>query len=129
MDKTPKAVVEAYEEIAKHTLAACDRSCRDVRPFRCCERQYCDMALAFAKMKGVDLRTTEHPTLPLMGPDNRCTAPPHLRPICSVHHCDILSFGALRTGTTEERAKWTDRYFDLREQCGADEDLDEAYRS
>jgi len=119
---------EAYERIAEHTRSACDQLCKHPSTYRCCERQYCKMALAFAKKRGVTLPTTGHPEFPLMGPDNRCTAPAHLRPICAIHHCDINAAGPLRL-TASASKEWTDTYFLLREQCGGTEDINDSYNS
>ena len=45
-----------------------------------------------------------------MGP-NGCTVPPHLRPTCTIHTCEINSVGCKKGDT-----KWTDKYFELREE-------------
>lgn len=120
-DSIPKKEQRAYAELAKMTHEYCDAACRDLRPYRCCESYYCELAIRYAARRGVELKTTGHPTLPLMGADNRCTAPPHLRPICTAHHCKIAAFGF---GPNEA---WTDRYFRLREKAGAEADMDQAY--
>jgi len=79
-------------------------------PLSCCDEMYCQMAIEYAKNEwGVELKTTDHPKLPLMGPTG-CTAAPHLRPICTVHTCQINSVG------TSGNAEWDQKYFTLREQ-------------
>jgi len=75
---------------------------------------YCEEAIRYAKEDwNVDLQPTGHPKLPLMGPTG-CTAAPHLRPICTVHTCQIGSLG------TSKNRQWDKEYFDLR---GRIEDL------
>jgi len=39
-----------------------------------------------------------------------CTAAPHLRPLCTLHTCQISSIG------TSRNPQWDERYFALREQ-------------
>jgi hypothetical protein len=81
-----------YQRIAGMTASACRNSTGECGKFtdsqyRCCERQYCEMARKFAKEKyGVDLRETDNPDLPFMG-ETGCVVPPHLRPVCSLHVC------------------------------------------
>ena len=122
----------AYSAMADLTREVCDKTCIDSRPDRCCESQYCELAIGFAKTEErVKLRRTAHPTLPQMGADGRCTAPAHLRPICAAHQCDINSLGFFkpRDGTlsTDEAFKLTDRYFALRAKASADCDIDSQY--
>lgn len=91
---------------------------------------YCEMAINYANDQGVTLDRTDHPTLPLMGAENRCIAPAHLRPICSAHQCDIASLGFFKPRpelTAADALKLTDRYFELREKTSADCDIDEQY--
>jgi hypothetical protein len=64
---------------------------------------------------GVTLERTDHPKLPLMGP-NGCTAEPHLRPICTLHTCDVNSLGFKR-GDEE----WTRKYFEIRDEIESEE--------
>lgn len=56
----------------------------------------------------MELQETGHPRLPFMGSDG-CIVAPHLRPICTVHTCDINSLG-FKKGDPD----WTKRYFALR---------------
>jgi len=120
----------AYAAMADLTRGVCDRTCSDPGPYRCCEAMYCSLAIEYAKSEGVKLRRTAHP-LPLMGEDGRCTAPAHLRPICSAHQCDINSLGFFkpRDGilSADEAFKLTDRYFALRAKASADCDIDSQY--
>jgi len=82
-----------YEEIAAITRPLClaGTGCGDraSRPYRCCEKQYCDRAAKFARDGyGIELQPTGHPEIPFMGPSG-CTIPLHLRPICTIHACAI----------------------------------------
>lgn len=81
-----------YEEIAAITKPLClaGTGCgeRANKPYRCCEKQYCDRAAKFAlEGYGIKLQPTGH-EIPFMGPDG-CTVPLHLRPICTIHACAI----------------------------------------
>ena len=101
-------LIELYKAMYEHTKNECSFSCRV--PNSCCEEMYCDIAKKYAKEKyGVDLKPTGHPTIPFMGKDG-CTVEPHLRPICTVHTCEINEKGYKRNDQ-----KWTDEYFRLRD--------------
>ena len=114
-------IKKLYLQMAKHTAPVCGSECGHSAN-RCCEAMYCDFTVKYAKERwGVDLSKTDHPTLPLMGP-NGCTAEPHLRPICTVHVCCINSLGFKPNDPA-----WTKRYFKLRDQINRleVEDLDD----
>jgi hypothetical protein len=84
-------------------------SCR--RPHSCCDEMYCESTRAYARESWhVELPETGHPTLPFMGPEG-CTVAPHLRPLCTVHTCQIASLGF-----KPNDPEWTERYFELRNQ-------------
>jgi len=119
-DFTPsqQRLIALYAEMADLTRPECAR-CRV--PHSCCEDIYCEMAIRWAAEHwGVQLERQPggrgtRGGLPLMGP-NGCTAAPHLRPICTVHTCDVNSLGCKKGDPA-----WTRRYFELREQL---EELD-----
>lgn len=94
----------AWEEMSKLTRPLCD-TC--VIPRSCCSPEYCEMALEYAKEWEETLEPTGHPRLPLMGP-NGCVAPPHLRPLCTLHVCE----GTLWRSTMA----WKKEYLKLRER-------------
>jgi len=99
-----------FKEMYEMTRPECDK-CRV--PRSCCDAMYCGCAEEYARDEwGVDLTPlkTDHPTLPFMGPTG-CVVAPHLRPLCSVHTCDINSLGFKKNDLL-----WTERYFRLREQ-------------
>jgi len=80
-------------------------------PHSCCDPMYCQQAFDIAR----ELKEKLEPTgfnkiLPLMGP-NGCVAPPHLRPICTVHVCCIQGFGF-----NPDDPGWTREYFKLRKK-------------
>jgi hypothetical protein len=113
---TPK-LIDLYVEMAKLTQPLCAGegagACR--APHSCCSPEYCEMAMERAVEIGQPLVPTSHPTLPLMGP-NGCIAPPHVRPLCTAHVCCINGFGC-----NPADARWTKRYFALRERiCSAE---------
>jgi len=102
-------LVVLYQQMADLTTPECAGTCRV--PHSCCDPMYCDLTIEYAKDHwDVELQPTGHPRLPLMGP-NGCTAAPHLRPLCTVHTCQINGLG-FKPGDPA----WTKRYFDLREQ-------------
>lgn len=89
------------------TAPECEKNCK--LPHTCCSIEYCLITIDHAKKEwGVDLETTGNEKLPLMGPTG-CTAAPHLRPICTVHTCDINNLGFKRGDPA-----WTEQYFKLR---------------
>ena len=108
-----------WREMADHTKKVCmappsgdfltDRAngaC--MRPGSCCSPEYCEMALDIAEEQGEPLERTTHPTLPLMGPSG-CVAPPHVRPLCTLHVCCISS-----VGFKPNDEEWTEKYFKIR---------------
>ena len=107
--------LELYHEMYDLTKSECGVPC--LRPQRCCSPDYCETALSWAKQEyGVDLPRTNHPTLPLMGP-NGCTAAPQYRPICTMQNCSIGKTGSLSGDPTGRK---TERYFQIRRELEAD---------
>jgi hypothetical protein len=107
--KNPR-LVQLYQEMSDHTKGKCGATCGmlpDLRPHRCCERTFCAAAREYARTEyGIDLVPTGHPTIPYMGP-NGCTVAPHLRPICTLHTCEINSVGCTKD------PQWDEKYFEL----------------
>jgi hypothetical protein len=102
-------LIDAYKAMADFTAPLCGK-CRGYQysPNRCCDKMHCQMTIATAKEEwGVDLSTTDHPELPLMGPTG-CTAAPHYRPLCTLHNCDINNMGFTLN------SEWDKQYFILR---------------
>lgn len=101
-------VIALYKEMADITLPKCEK-CR--LPLSCCSPEYCYMAIEYAPRRwGVELKETGHEKLPLMG-ENGCVAAPHLRVLCTLHVCCINSLGF-----DPKDPRWTERYFELREE-------------
>lgn len=100
-----------YQQMADLTKPECASSCRI--PHSCCSPEYCQMAREVAKEWGVELDETDHPTLPFMG-DNGCVVAPHLRPMCTIHTCDIGAFGCKFHPSPDP--EWDEKYFRLREK-------------
>lgn len=99
------------QEMADLTEPECSTACN--RPHSCCDPMYCAVTADYAKSSyGITLEQTGHPTLPFMGPTG-CTVQPYLRPLCSVHTCDISSFGFKKD---DPDGAWTQQYFDLRDR-------------
>lgn len=114
MRANSERLIYLYAEMSKLTAPECAHTCR--APFSCCAPLYCEQTMEWAKkhwdvtlepVNGVNVRGE---TLPLLGP-NGCIAAPHLRPICTVHTCQINSIGC-KPGDLA----WTKRYFELREE-------------
>lgn len=103
---TPK-IIQLYREMSELTAPECARVCKI--PHSCCSPEYCDMAEEIAAEAGVTLTRTDHPTLKFMGPKG-CIVEPHLRPLCTLHTCDVNNLGFKRNDEA-----WTKRYFEIRE--------------
>lgn len=104
-------LIALYQQMYEMTEPECRLSCRC--PQSCCSPEYCEITIEYAKERwGVDLTRGTHPKLPLMG-EIGCLAAPHLRPICTLHTCDINSLG-FKKGVGKEAGNWTKRYFKLR---------------
>ena len=98
-----------YKEMYELTEPECRLSCKC--PHSCCSEEYCIMAIEYAKEEyNITLRTTDNEKLPLMG-EHGCTVEPYLRPMCTMHTCDINSIGV-----KQNDQEWTDKYFMLRDK-------------
>lgn len=81
------------------------------RPSGCCDAMYCTAAKVHARKNwGVELVEVSKGKALFLG-ENGCVVPPHLRPICSLHHCDIAGLGFFPDDSGR-----TSRYFEVREQ-------------
>lgn len=94
-----------WDRMYEMTNAGC-KKCR--APHSCCSPEYCEYADNYSQKQGITLQRTDHSTLPFMGSDG-CIVPPHLRPTCTIHTCDIASLGFHKSNPD-----WTDRYWELR---------------
>lgn len=111
LGKLNDRLMKLYEEMSQHTKHRCGSKakCRVSTQNRCCDEFYCRVAKEWAKEKwNVDLEPTGHPELPFMGKDG-CVVPPHMRPICTVHDCQINSYGF-----DPQQPNWTKIYFRIR---------------
>lgn len=109
VDKVPKKLVDLYQQMYELTKPECD-ACR--LPHSCCSPEYCHLAMKRAADFGISLTPTGHDKLPLMGAAG-CVAPPHLRPLCTLHTCDMSGLGFKRD---DPLGKWNDDYFKLRDE-------------
>lgn len=118
MSDTSDKLITLYQEMFEHTHPKCmegDGSCC-TKPGSCCTAAACHGAIDHAWREwGVHLQPTGHANLPLMGPTG-CIAEPHLRPLCTVHQCDISGLGYL-----DGDEEWTTRYFELRDAISTTE--------
>lgn len=106
----------AAQKLADLTRPKCEQ-CRTVKPTRCCAQEHCMVTAMFMQ------DYAEHPALkdeiaPLLsrwdefnhlveriGPtkdlpfmdEGGCAVPPHLRPVCTQHHCDINALGFFKS--------------------------------
>lgn len=111
LEEIQTRLIELYQQMYEHTEPACGQ-CR--APRSCCDPMVCEFTAGSAKERwGVDLPATGHPKYPLMANDGsgKCTAAPHLRPMCTLHNCDICSLGFHKTDQ-----EWTKRYYEIREE-------------
>lgn len=98
-----------YSDIADLTLGYCNNHC--IRMGSCCSTEYCLLSIDYAKTDfGIELKHTGD-DLPLLDDTGKCTAPPYLRPMCSVHQCDIAGPGFFKEDPSRAL---TERYFKLR---------------
>lgn len=113
-------LAELYQQMADFTKPKCGNGCgsRMGKVGHCCEEFYCAVAMQAAKEDwGLELQPTGHATLPMMALDGTgCIAPPHVRPMCTLHVCQINSLGVLR-----DDVPWTKEYFKLRDALNEQE--------
>ena len=114
LDDINARLIQLYAEIAEHSQTMCSgkhaQGCRV--PHSCCDKSVCLLVIEEAKWNwNTVLLPTDHPRYPLMREDGSCSAPPHMRPLCSVHVCCISSFGVHLTDHA-----WTARYWLLRNE-------------
>lgn len=103
-------IVRLYKELADVTTKHCIKTC--ARMGACCSKEYCDIAIGCAlDIYGMELQVTGNLKLPLLNEDGTCSAPPHVRPMCTAHQCDIAGVAILK-GEPEE----TKKYFSLRNE-------------
>lgn len=109
-------LVVLYEKMSKLTADRCGAPCGETKPYRCCERRFCDMATEWAKKAwGVTLKPSGHESIPYMG-EHGCVVPPHMRPVCTLHNCRVAS-----GGHDPEDAAWSARYASIRGKIEARE--------
>lgn len=108
MKEVETKTIMLYKRIADLTFGHCKETCRNLGS--CCSPEYCYLTIEIARDEwGTELTRTEHPTLPLLSLTGECTAPPHMRPFCSLHSCDIANIGHFRNDIP-----LTNKYFKLR---------------
>jgi hypothetical protein len=103
------AEMNLWEEMAQLTHEKCIQKCHNIGA--CCNAITCGFVIDYAVSLGIVLAPTKNKNVPLLDENNRCIAPPHLRPLCSIHQCDISS-----VGTCVEDPSWTKKYFKIREK-------------
>ena len=96
-------MIDLWQQMADLTKEKCQKSCRNMGA--CCSGEYCEFAAETMVKAGEKV-----PPMPFVV-DGKCSIPPHYRPLCLLHQCDIASLGFAK-GDPE----WTNRYFKLREK-------------
>ena len=113
MTDTNDRLIVLYQDISDHSRPVCSGEVEGgcMVPYSCCDKSVCLLVIEQAKWDwNVELPQTGHAEYPLMGPDG-CTAPPHMRPLCSMHVCCING-----NGFKNNDPKWTGRYYELRDE-------------
>ena len=104
---------DLYKQMAELTKPKC-LSCKSGWKHKCCDPMYCAMAKEYAKECNIELEYTGN-TIPFLDDNYNCIVPPHLRPLCTLHTCDINS-----KGVTSD-PDWDAEYFRLREMIDNEE--------
>ena len=112
----PEKLVTMYDEMGKLTEPECRSSCN--APQSCCSESDCNLAAMWAKREWdtvleplpADKRGPKG--FPFLSPTG-CVVAPHLRPGCTMHTCDMSSFGFKKV---DPDGAWTDSYFELRQK-------------
>ena len=105
-----RKLIEAYACIAQISKEHGCMKCRV--PMSCCSAEYCFIAKQYAKESwGIELQPITSGPLPFISEGNGCIVPAHLRPICSLHACQINSVGFF---PNDKQA--TESYFILRNE-------------
>jgi hypothetical protein len=112
MQEPNSKLVVLYQKMADLTAPECANTCR--APHSCCDELYCAMTTDYAMERyGIALEPAppceanpKH--LPYIGPQG-CIVAPHLRPLCTMHTCQVNGLG-FKLGDE----KWTRKYFKLR---------------
>ena len=106
-DQIKEELIGLYAELAALTAKGCAAKggCRGGgEAGACCEPDYCRVAAERAKKWGVEVG---EPPFNANGP---CVVPPHLRPLCAIHQCEIASIAWMNGLSTGEN----ERYFAMR---------------
>lgn len=91
---TEDNLITAYAAMSDLTEPLCSECpISNYRPdTRCCSAEYCGFAVDWAKShwnEDIELPDREIPFLGKKG----CELGPHYRPMCTLHHCSIVSLG------------------------------------
>lgn len=101
-------IIRLYKDMADLTLEHCTRTCKTLG--LCCSQEYCEFTIEYARDEyGVTLLRTKDLKVPLRAEDGSCTAAPHLRPLCTLHSCDISAVAVFK-----REPELTKRYYKLR---------------
>lgn len=107
-------LVSLYKDLYEITSPECNK-CKI--PNSCCSVEYCIAAEDIAlEQFGVDVRPKRMSSLGgesckdyYLSPTG-CVLEPHYRPMCTLHTCDIMSWGY-----KPNDEEWTKRYFEIRD--------------
>jgi hypothetical protein len=110
-------LIGLYQQMADHTKPECGK-CRV--PNSCCSTMYCDFAEKLSKETEPDLPIPERNEQRMfLDAGGNCLMRPDLRPMCTLHTCDVNSIGFKKARTdlpkdVIEADRWTKKYFTLR---------------
>ncbi len=105
-------LINKYREMSALTEPICKSTC--MRPYSCCHKSACDMALQWAREKW-DLNVRHlydaSAKVPFLG-EAGCRLTPHLRPMCTVFTCKVHAVAVFDS----EDTRANDDYWKLREE-------------
>jgi len=100
-------LIPLYAELAKVTRDECAEC-----PGLCCHWYYCYLATRYAAEEwDIYIEVAPHPSGRSLAETGPCPIPPHLRPICTLHHCSLKWEGGM--------APWRIRYDTLIQRIAA----------
>ncbi len=98
-----------YRTLYAHTSDLCKEMCNRESKWRCCSKEYCEIARKYTFTKyGIVLEDVNE-EIPFMG-EHGCILFPHLRPTCTKYHCRATGIGPYPDG------EWTKTYFKLKKE-------------
>ena len=104
MDSKKQQLNDLYRQMAQLTYDKCKQECEILGS--CCSQLYCYMAVDKALKTENLILDVSNKRIPLLDGNNQCKAPPHLRPLCTLHICEKFFWNK----------EFLNAYFDLRDR-------------